>query len=98
MRSTRAGQFSAPQLSLDVRRLVDMHTKRPKILALCGVSLFLIPGQYVLAQEDTLLADVEAEMRALYDGDVETAMRYAHPELIEINGGPAAFRRLVERT
>jgi hypothetical protein len=75
-----------------------MQTKRPKKFALCGASLLLILGQYVLAQEDTLRADVEAVIRSLYDGDIETALRYAHSELVEDNGGPAAFRQLVERT
>ena len=75
-----------------------MHTKQTKILALCGAPLLLMLWHDVLAQEDAVRADIESVVRSLYAGDVETALRYALPEVIEMNGGPDAFRQVVDET
>ena len=40
--------------------------------------------------------DVRTLIRALYNGDVDTVVRYTHPTVIAMQGGPSAARKLLQ--
>lgn len=49
------------------------------------------------SQTEQVQQDVTALVRAGYEGDVETMLRFTHPALVERLGGPSAARAAMER-
>jgi hypothetical protein len=42
-------------------------------------------------------ADVQSMMRAVDDGDVETSLRFTHPKVLQLLGGPDSARQILPR-
>ena len=54
-------------------------------------------GECTPAVSNHVQADVQSMMRAVDAGDVETTVRFTHPKVIELLGGPDTTRQVLQR-